>query len=269
MPQKLNKNQIIIFSDGSSRGNPGRGGYGAIFIHNDRAIELGKRFEHTTNNKMELQSVIDALCLIDKNKNDLSNPLEITIFTDSKYVIKGATEWIFGWKINGWKTANKEEVKNRELWEEMSDLISGKKINWKLLPGHAGVLGNERCDEIATKFADGETVDLYDEALDKYKINNLNADDILKVFYNPELIQEAKDLKKSGEIGGSGGARKSGGKSSAKAYSYVSFVDGKIHIDNNWSDCEKRVKGKSGALYKKAISKSDEEETIRIFRGKK
>lgn len=264
MPQKLNKNQIIIFSDGSSRGNPGRGGYGAIFIHNGRVVELGKRFEHTTNNKMELQSVIDALCLIDKNKNDLNDSLEITIFTDSKYVVNGAKSWIFGWKKNGWKTANKEEVKNRDLWEKMSDLINGKKIDWKLLPGHAGVLGNERCDEIATKFADGEGVYLYDGELSKYKINNLNANDVLKVFYNPELIQEAKDLKKSGETGRGG---KSGGRSGGKAYSYVSFVDGKIYIDNNWSDCEKRVKGKSGVRYKKAMNQSDEEMIIKSFRG--
>lgn len=262
------KNKVLIFADGASRGNPGRGGYGTVvvsglsenFDSNSGTLEiteLGGRSDMTTNNKMELSAVIAGLKYC--SKVGLSNlNTEFSIYTDSKYVMNGAEGWIFGWKKNGWKTKAGEEVKNQELWEEMSDLIGGKKINWVLLPGHAGVVGNERCDQIATGFADNVSGDennnpeLFEGSFNKYKEDeSINASRLLDVFYNPNLIKIAKEDKKSG--------------SSAKAFSYVSKVDGKLNIDKSWSDCEKRVKGKKGALYKKAVSLSDQENISKDF----
>lgn len=270
------KNRVLIFADGSSRGNPGRGGYGAIVVSglaenyssNVGSLEikeLGDRSDMTTNNKMELDAVISGLKYCNKIalKDDYT---EFNIYTDSKYVLNGAKSWIFGWEKKGWKTLSGSAVKNQELWESMAELIKGKKINWVLLPGHAGVVGNERCDQIATEFADDvggkNKPKLFDGSFDKYSedktINELiNTSKLLDIFYNPELIKIAKADKKTS------GSKKSG--SSAKAFSYVSKVDGKLNIDKNWADCEKRVRGKKGALYKKSFSLSEQENISKDF----
>lgn len=255
------KNKVLIFADGASRGNPGRGGYGTVvvsgieenFNSNSGVLhikELGDRDEMTTNNKMELSAVIAGLKYCEKI--GLNNTADFSIYTDSKYVMNGAKSWIYSWKKNGWKTASKEEVKNKDLWENMSDLIDGKKINWVLLPGHAGVVGNERCDQIATNLADNEEYKLFDGGFAIYGYPK-----ILDIFYNPDLIQSAKAEKKAN------GPKKTS--SSVKAFSYVSKVEGKIHIDTNWSDCEKRVKGKKGVLYKKSVSLRDQENISKDF----
>jgi len=254
-------NRVLIFADGASRGNPGRGGYGTVVVggmeedfNNNSGVlhikELGDRDDMTTNNKMELSAVISGLRYCEKV--GISNSAKFSIYTDSKYVMNGAMSWIFGWKKNGWMTASREEVKNRELWESMSDLIVEKKINWVLLPGHAGVVGNERCDQIATNFADKAEGKLFDGKLSEY-----SQLDILDIFYNPDLIKVAKDDKKAN------GSKKSS--ISAKAFSYVSKVDGILKIDKSWVDCEKRVKGKKGALYKKATSLGDQQNITKDF----
>ena len=249
---KINQ-KVFIFADGSSRGNPGRGGYGAIVINSSHVKELGDGDKMTTNNKMELSAVIFALEYSEQNKENTGK--EFIIYTDSKYVINGAKGWIFGWQKNGWKTTSKEAVKNQELWMKLADLISGKKIEWILLPGHAGVSGNERCDEIATSFADGEKIKLFDGKLADYNIK-----DILDIFNNPELIKQAKEDKKA--------SGKSSSKSAIKAHSYVSRIGNVIHIDKTWAECEKRVKGTKGALYKKAVSLSDQENIIKDFKSR-
>lgn len=270
----MTKNKALIFADGASRGNPGRGGCGTIVIsglsenfHSSAGSldikELGDRSDPTTNNKMELSAVILGLKYC-KKIGLQDEYTEFNIYTDSRYVVNGSQGWVFGWAKNGWKTKTGEEVKNQELWEGMSDLIKGKKINWILLPGHAGVIGNERCDQIATEFADNvdavSVVKLFDGNFDKYsELNNegIDTSKILDIFYNPDLIKIAKDDKKASS------AKKSS--SNAKAFSYVSKVDGKINFDKTWADCEKRVKGKKGALYKKATSLGDQENIARDF----
>lgn len=207
------KNRVLIFADGASRGNPGRGGYGVVvvsglaenFNSNSSVLEvkeLGGRSDLTTNNKMELSAVIEGLKYCAKiGLNNLN--AEFNIYTDSKYVMNGAEGWIFGWKKNGWKTKAGEEVKNQELWQELSDLIDGKKINWVLLPGHAGVVGNERCDKIATEFADNVSGDvstnpkLFEGSFDKYSEDEMTDNSkLLDIFYNPSLIKIAKEDKK-------------------------------------------------------------------------
>jgi len=155
---------ITIFTDGSSKGNPGPGGWGAIVADEKTVKEIGGRDEHTTNNKMELTACIKAL-------ESLSEGAEATIYSDATYVVKGITEWIHGWHRNNWKTASKKSVENKELWMKLFDVTQGKHVNWKLVAGHAGISANERCDVIATSHADNEPVKLYDGSRSGYKIS--------------------------------------------------------------------------------------------------
>jgi ribonuclease HI len=238
---------ILIFTDGSSRGNPGPGGWGAVVVANQRVIELGGGEDHTTNNRMEMQGVISAISfLVDYEL--LTMNFKCVVYTDSAYVINGITKWVAGWKARGWLTLQKEQVLNRDLWEKMSylleDMPGDEKIQWKLLKGHVGVPGNERCDQIATAFADGKNIKLYDGPLADYPI---------------DIKSVAHDAEKSSARGVS--KRRSG----MKAYSYISKVDGKIKVHKTWVQCEKRVKGTSGAKYKKSLNKADEAAIIAEF----
>lgn len=226
-------NKIIIFSDGASKGNPGSGGYGAIVVFPDgKVVELGGRETHTTNNRMELSGAASALGEIGKHEES------IEVYTDSKYVINGMTGWIHGWQKNGWQTSEKKDVSNRDLWEKLATLAHGKKIKWNYVGGHVGIAGNERCDEIADAMATSKSVDLYSGPLSKYSVN------IMDLGHS----EEKKANKHS---------------KSAKAYSYLSLVDGVFTIDKTWADCERRVKGKKGPKYQKAISPEHEKEIIK------
>ena len=152
---------ITIYTDGASRGNPGPGGWGAIIIRDDEVVELGDAETHTTNNKMELTATIKALESIPER--------EVTIYTDSEYVMKGMTNWIKKWQEKGWKTANKKPVLNQDLWQKLLDVSKGRNIEWKYVAGHSGVPLNERADEIATTFADDLVPNLYNGPRDKYQ----------------------------------------------------------------------------------------------------
>lgn len=166
------KNHITIFTDGSARGNPGPGGWGAIVIYpqkNDmRVRELGGNEAHTTNNRMELMGAIKAIEFTKKTIND--SLVTIHLYSDSQYVIKGMTEWISNWKAKGWRTANKKPVLNQDLWQALSDVARNLKIEWKYVAGHSGHDANERCDEIATTFADNESTKLFNGLMTEYKI---------------------------------------------------------------------------------------------------
>ncbi len=158
---------ITIYTDGSSRGNPGPGGWGAIIVDSEKVKEIGGAEKHTTNNRMELMACIKALESL--TQDDVEE--EIVVLTDSQYVSKGITEWIHGWEKNDWKTAAKKPVENKDLWQVLAHNAEGKNIEWKFVRGHAGSVGNERCDVIATSFADGEPVTLYDGVRTKYNLN--------------------------------------------------------------------------------------------------
>lgn len=155
--------KITIYTDGSSKGNPGPGGWGAIVVSDKFVKELGGREDMTTNNRMELMAAIESLKSVDST--DL-----ITLYSDSQYVIKGMTEWIEGWQRKGWKNSQKKPVLNRDLWELLLEASQGKNIEWKYVKGHAENPGNNRCDEIATTFADNEPTKLYDGTIDRYSI---------------------------------------------------------------------------------------------------
>jgi ribonuclease HI len=142
-----NGTEVIIYSDGACRGNPGPGGWAAVLSAGDRQREISGAVLATTNNRMELQAVIEAL-------RALKRRVSADIYTDSQYVRKGITEWIPGWKARGWRTADRKPVKNQDLWEQLDALKGEHDLFWHWVPGHAGVAGNERCDELANAAID-------------------------------------------------------------------------------------------------------------------
>jgi ribonuclease HI len=217
---------ITIYTDGSSIGNPGPGGWGAIVWYPEgRVKELGGREDHSTNNRMELTSAIEAL------EHVFSAGQLVTVFTDSSYLVNGITKWVHGWQKNGWITGAKEPVLNKELWEELFALTRKVKTEWKYAPGHAGVPGNERVDAIAQGYARGENIELFDGEYEKYGID-----------------LTPKEYEKKSRSG--------------KAYSYLSLIDGKAMRHATWDECKKRVEGVTGAKYKKALSVEDEKKIL-------
>ena len=135
-------NRVEIFTDGACKGNPGPGGWGAILRYGTTEKEIYGASKNTTNNIMELTAVIESL-------KNLNKPCELIITTDSKYVKNGITEWIHNWKKNGWRTAAKKEVKNKELWIELDSLIQIHSVSWDWVKGHSGHPENERADLLA------------------------------------------------------------------------------------------------------------------------
>ncbi len=139
---------VHIYTDGACKGNPGPGGWGALLRFGGEEREMcGGEFS-TTNNRMELTAVIEALAA-------LKRPSRVVLHTDSQYVQKGITEWIHGWKARGWRTAGKTPVKNADLWKRLDELAAGHEIEWKWVRGHAGHDGNERADGLANRGVEG------------------------------------------------------------------------------------------------------------------
>jgi len=135
---------VEIFTDGACKGNPGPGGWGALLRWGKYTRELQGFADQTTNNIMELTAVIQAL-------QALKEPCQVTLTTDSTYVKNGITQWIDKWKQNGWRTAGKKPVKNRQLWENLDQEVQRHSITWKWVKGHAGHPENERADELANE----------------------------------------------------------------------------------------------------------------------
>jgi ribonuclease HI len=153
----IEQKKVIIYTDGAAKGNPGPAGWGAVFLLNDKVIEIGGVAEHATNNQMELTAPIEAMKYIKKN---ISHGVNMEIVSDSKYVILGITEWIDNWMKNGWRNAAKKPVVNRELWEELYELNAEFKPKWTYVKGHNDHEHNDRADLIATSFAEGDPVEL-------------------------------------------------------------------------------------------------------------
>ena len=137
-------NHVEIYTDGACKGNPGPGGWGVLMRSGTHQRELHGGEASTTNNRMELTAVIQAL-------SALKRPCHVSLYLDSEYVRKGITEWIHGWKARGWRTASREPVKNVELWQTLDRLVAsgGHRIDWHWVKGHAGHPGNERADALA------------------------------------------------------------------------------------------------------------------------
>ena len=136
--------KVDIFTDGACKGNPGTGGWGALLVVEGHEKEICGGELNTTNNRMELRAVIEAL-------TTLTRPCEVVLHTDSQYVQKGISEWIHGWKKRGWKTAAKEPVKNEDLWKALDAIQAGHTMDWRWVRGHNGHPGNERADVLANR----------------------------------------------------------------------------------------------------------------------
>ncbi|MFJ3045474.1 ribonuclease HI [Herbaspirillum chlorophenolicum] len=139
--------KVEIYSDGACKGNPGLGGWGALMVSGGQEKEIFGGEHNTTNNRMELMAVIQAL-------NALKRPCDVVVHTDSQYVQKGISEWIHGWKARGWKTASKEPVKNADLWQALDAAQAQHKVEWRWVRGHNGHAGNERADQLANRGVD-------------------------------------------------------------------------------------------------------------------
>lgn len=231
---------IHIYTDGSSRGNPGPAGWASVFFTGEGVVELGGREETATNNQMELKAVLESLLYIEEKKLFMH---PIAFFIDSSYVQKGITEWMYGWEKNGWLTKENKPVLNKELWEQalfcVFRLKSKAKITFEKVAGHADVFGNEEADRLATSFADALPTPLFKGSLSDYK---------KLILSKPKKTTTTTTKKKSFK----------------SAYAYISFVGGKIYSDKDWATCEKRVKGKN-ARYRKVFSKEEEKEVMHEF----
>ena len=139
--------EVIIYTDGACKGNPGPGGWGAYLSSGTKERDLFGGAPQTTNNRMELTAVIEAL-------GALKQPCRVILYTDSSYVQKGITEWIFSWKARGWKTADKKPVKNDDLWKLLDSAAARHHVDWRWVKGHAGDPGNERADALANRGVD-------------------------------------------------------------------------------------------------------------------
>ncbi|MGE4133031.1 MAG: ribonuclease HI [Bdellovibrionales bacterium] len=229
----LELKSLIIFTDGACTGNPGPGGWASILAFPEgRVRELGGGADETTNNRMELMGALRALRFLKEPPTP-----DIFLFTDSTYVIRGITQWIWGWRRKGWKNAEGGEVANRDLWEDLAREIGRLKpaqIHWRYSRGHSGIPGNERCDEIAVAFANGRHVKLFDGSLLNYSvaIHDLPPEEDLP----PMKTYEKKPA----------------------AHSYLSLHGGIVMRHSTWAECERRVKGQSQAKFKKAMSEKEE-----------
>jgi len=157
----MHKHEITIFTDGSSLGNPGPGGWSAVILSSEgKVYELGGHEKQSTNNRMEMMAAIEALRFVTHRKLASSGKTQISILTDSAYLMNGITLWVYGWAKNGWKTKSGDPVLNQDLWEDLFKINLNLKhehdVEWKKVAGHAGVTLNERCDELAVSFAGGD-----------------------------------------------------------------------------------------------------------------
>ena len=229
---------ILIFTDGACSGNPGPGGWGAVVTLPEGEVkELGGSGTDTTNNRMELMAAIKSLAHI----RDDQRPVHL--YTDSTYVIRGITQWIWGWMRRGWVNAEGNAVQNKDLWIKLKDIVQDRKVKpaWKYSRGHVGTPGNERCDEIAVAFSQKKWIDLYEGPLLKYPI----------AIYDLPEEQELPEMKPKQE--------------KKKAHSYLSYLGGEVYRHSDWASCERRVKGQSGAKFKKAMNPSDEQKILETW----
>jgi ribonuclease HI len=228
------ENQIVLFCDGACTGNPGPGGWGAVIATPAGQIrELGNYALNTTNNKMELLGAIEGL----RSLGDAAG--DVGVYTDSSYVIRGITQWIWGWRKRGWQTAEGGEVANKDMWQLLSEQVVKRekhgKVEWHYVRGHSGIPGNERCDEIAVSFAKTRRAKLYQGPLMGYDV----------ALYDIPADTSVPEMRPKNE-------------KKPAAHSYLSLVDGELMRHATWAECERRVKGRSGAKFKKAQSESDE-----------
>jgi ribonuclease HI len=235
---------VVIYADGASSGNPGKAGWGTILAlpKQNFVEEFGGGTRLATNNQMELHAVIEGLHAA-RDQNG-----KCVVLTDSVYVIKGISAWIWGWMRNGWKTSAGEPVSNEDQWKELFRLTSARKKNsaqgevrWMYVRGHSGIAGNERVDEIAVAHSKAQSITHYRGPWVGYPVG---------LFDLPETIGALPDSALSGVR-----------KEKPKALGYLSFVNGVLEEHVTWRECEARVKGRPAAKFKK-FTNSEERSAI-------
>jgi ribonuclease HI len=236
--------KFILYTDGACSGNPGPGGFGSIVIADLKYVtELGAAYQQTTNNRMELQAVISGLkfILLQKNKS-----FEVQVYTDSVYVIRGITQWVFGWKRNGWKNSTGAAVVNQDLWEELLSLVQQipTQVKWAYVRGHNNDPGNERCDEIAVAYSKQSSIYLYEGNAAEYLF------DVTVPPRTEEMTDHANRQKPTGE---------------KKSSWYLSLINGVVTKYATWSECEAQVKGRPGVKFKKVSSASEETDLLKSW----
>lgn len=229
----------VVYTDGACSGNPGPGGFGCVITDGASVVEVGGHSRETTNNRMELQALLEALKFLQDR-----SPEEVQIYTDSVYVIRGATQWIWGWSKRSWRNSEGKDVLNQDLWKEYLTLaisLSKKKLKFHYCRGHQGTPGNERCDEIAVDFSKRHRPSLFAGSIEDYSVEILP----------PPPPQKLPEMKSQTKV--------------SKAYSYLSVINGKLVRHNDWKSCESRVKGQSGAKFKKAANLEEERQILRSW----
>ncbi len=236
--------KFILYTDGACSGNPGPGGFGSIVIADLKYVtELGGAYSQTTNNRMELQAVISSLkFIISQNLKSF----EVQVYTDSVYVIRGITQWVFGWKRNSWKNSTGAAVLNQDLWEELLSAVQqiSTKIRWDYVRGHNNDPGNERCDDIAVAYSKNDAIYLYKGSAAKY---------IFDVTVSPQteaVADKNRPKKTAGE---------------KKASWYLSLINGIVTKYTTWPECEAQVKGRPGVRFKKVTSTSEEAKLLKSW----
>ncbi|MBI4375367.1 MAG: ribonuclease HI [Elusimicrobia bacterium] len=229
----------IIYTDGACSGNPGPGGWAALTLSPEQNVqELGGFAHHTTNNRMEVTAAIEALRWVGAQ----GRPAPITIYSDSYYVVLGASKWKHAWKRRQWRNPEGDEIPNRDLWEELDRLMIGlgeASLSWRYVRGHSGSPGNDRCDQLAVSYARGKPLELYSGPAEAYPFE-LDAQ-------QPSAAAPASGSKKI----------------SVRGPWYISYVEGKLERHQDWNSCRKRVWGRPNALYQKVYSEQQERELIR------
>lgn len=228
----------IIYTDGACSGNPGPGGW--AFIHwspDNQVFEDSGYDSQTTNNRMEMIGALEALLRVSTGES-------VILYTDSVYVIRGITQWVFGWRKRGWKTAEGKEVTNQDLWEKLSRVVAGKKINWRYIPGHKGFAGNERVDVLAVAQSQRSPLSPYRGPANHYHFS---------IFPIPDEIPlpEMKNYKNGA------GAKPKG--------FYLSYVNGVLVKHATWEQCQACVKGVSQARFKKVTSDEEAQDVVKSW----
>ena len=235
-----------LYTDGACSGNPGPGGYGSIIICDDQQVfEIGAHYSQATNNRMELQAVISGLDYI-INHAGSNKEFSTQVYTDSVYVIRGITQWIFSWKKNGWKNSSGEPVTNQDLWIQLDTVVQKipTKISWDYVRGHNDDPGNERCDQIAVAFSKNNFIQLFQGSSENYIFD-------VTAAAKSEPLPEARDWKKS--------------PADKKNSWYLSLINGVITKYSTWSECEAQVKGRPAVKFKKVSSDQEEQDLLKSW----
>jgi ribonuclease HI len=237
---------IIAYTDGACSGNPGPGGWAAVIVDDGNREEISGGEPETTNNRMELTAVIEALRRVPPDA-------PVKVVTDSQYVLKGITSWLAGWQKRGWRTATGGPVLNRDLWEALATLV-GARVTWEWVRGHSGHRENTRVDQLARMHAQAGVA-----ARRERGVGHAPSPAAANSAPAGHLAARPGSGRRAGITARGNGA----GKAPSGGWpTYLSLVDGRLMRHRDWPSCEQRVHGQSGARFKKCRGPDEERATV-------